>query len=169
VSRDDGRDEKGCFVEGNEIGKDTRLAPGHAGGPGGPVGNQKNMAAGGVAGAIKDLAAGQPLHGDLATIQHRYAEQVATHQGRVDAQRWLAGAFFAIVEGLLAVVQQAIANDERDKAVAYIQHFGTFGSKAGAELSRLEDLAKQQVGPNVIDAAIAEAERVLSDADRTTD
>jgi len=39
----EGRDEKGCFVEGNEIGKDTRLAPGYAGGPGGPVGHEKSV------------------------------------------------------------------------------------------------------------------------------
>ena len=119
----DDRDERGCFAEGNE-------------------GAVKH----GVAAAIKDLAAGRPLRGNLAAIQHRYAEQVATHQGRVDAQRWLAGAFFAIVEGLLAVVQNAIEQGEQEKAVAYIVNFGTFGSKAGAELERLATMDTEASG-----------------------
>jgi hypothetical protein len=127
----DGRDEKGRFVEGYE------------GGPGGPPGHQKNYKHG-VAAAMKDLAAGQPLRGNLAAIQHRYAVQVGTHEGRIEAQQWLAGAFFAIVEGLLAVVQNAIEEGEQEKAVAYIRNFGTFGSKAGAELSRLEELAGER-------------------------
>jgi hypothetical protein len=123
---------------------ETRFKEGNPGGPGGPPGNQKNMLAGGVAGAIKDIAAGRPLRGDLATIQHRYADEVASHAGRVDAQRWLAGAFLAISEGLLAVIQHAIEQGEREKAVAYIKHFGTLGSKAGAELSRLEEMADER-------------------------
>jgi len=119
----DDRDDKGRFLEGNK-------------------GAEKH----GVAAAIKDLAAGRPLRGNLAAIQHRYAQQVATHQGRLDAQRWLTGAFFAIVEGLLAVVQNAIEEGNQDKAVAYIRNFGTFGSKAGAELERLANLDVDQAG-----------------------
>jgi hypothetical protein len=101
-----------------------------------------NFKAGGVAQAIKDVVDGKPLRGNIAVIQGRFDEQFTTHTGRVDAQRWLAAAFFAVTQGLLAVIQAALDNDEQDKAVAYIRHLGTLGSKAGTELSRLDELAR---------------------------
>ena len=40
MTKDDGqRDDKGCFVEGNDVG--AQFAEGNLGGPGGPVGNTK--------------------------------------------------------------------------------------------------------------------------------
>lgn len=117
----------------------TQFQPGNTVGEQFEDGNQAALKHG-VRRAIADLAAGRPLRGDLAVIQHRYDEQLKTHDGRIAAQRWLASGFFAVTQGLLAVFQSAVEGDEREKAVSYAKHFATLGTKAGNENQRLDDM-----------------------------
>ena len=117
----------------------TRFQAGNTVGQQFEPGNEARLVHG-VRRAMEDLAAGRPLRGDLAAIQHRYAAKLETHEGRIEAQRWLAGAFFAIAEGLLAVIQDALESDDKERAVVYARHFGTVGSKAGNENQRLAEL-----------------------------
>jgi len=97
-------------------------------------GEPTNLRAGGVAQAIKDLAAGHPLRGALAELQYRFEQDIATHEGRLETEKHLVATLLAIVEGLRCVVQDALERNEPARAASYASNLGTLASKAGVEL-----------------------------------
>ena len=97
-------------------------------------GKPTNLKAGGVAQAIKDLSQGKPLRGDLAELQYRFEQDIATHEGRLETEKHLVATLLAIVEGLRCVVQDALERNEPARAAAYAVNLGTLASKAGSEL-----------------------------------
>ena len=134
------------FKEGNTAGEATQFSEG-------------NEAAikHGVRRAIEDLAAGRPLRGDLATIQHNFREQIATHEGRLDAQQDLAASLLAVAQGLLAVVQGALAEGNKAKAASYAVHFGNLANKALVAVKTLDEMLEEKGTGDILDAAIRAA------------
>lgn len=138
----------------------TRFQPGNDVGQQFQEGNTDSLKHG-VSAAIKDLAAGRPLRGDLATVQHRLTRQIETHEGRIDAQQWLASGLLAVAQGLMAVIQDAMANDERDKAMSYASQFGSIANRAGSAIKLLGEMQQVKGGDNVLESAIKAAGQVL--------
>jgi hypothetical protein len=165
--RCDGRDAKGRFVEGNEIGKDTRLAPGYEGGPGGPTGNTKRE----THGVYSYQERGElPEARKTPAIVSRVDEirrNVATADGLEREQEKLAEkALVALDLALSWVKTQKDAGHSLD-GIKVFRMIPALLNSAGRALSQSMEMKEKlgKVGPNVIDAAIAEAEKVLADAD----
>lgn len=103
-----------------------------------------NMKAGGCAGAIKDIAAGRPLRGALAEIEYRKRQDIETRAGRLEELKNLAATLLALVEGLRAVCDNAVAQGDEKKFVAYAAQTRTHATRAGQELRAYDALLEQQ-------------------------
>jgi len=144
---------------------ETRFQKGYEGGPGGPEGNQKRLEHGVYSyertGELPEARRTPALLSRVDEIRHN----VATADGIEREQEKLAEkALVALDLALSWVKKRRDDGDSLDK-INVFRMIPALLNSAGRALSQSMDMKEKlgKVGPNVIDAAIEEAQKVLAD------